>query len=726
MKIGKKHICICMGILLTFLYINTHIIWAADADEPIKVIMLIINRVDFDELYSMPVLGSIIDNSSIGLMNTRGSGGNNEFKSYATLGWGTRADAAKNTSTFQQLNVENGAIYSRRTGSISKQEGIVNLDINRLLKQNKIGEYGASPGILGDLLRKNNYKTILLGNSDIEDSLSRAAGLIPMDSKGYIDYGNVTENLLVKDPLSPFGIRTNYDKLIKDFAKIYDKGDFIVIETGDTNRLEKYKDNLNDEMYNIQKENILQNIDGFVDELIKHIDTKNSTLMIVTPYPSDYSIANGNRLTPIIIYDGGQNTGLLYSSTTRRTGVIGNVDVGPTVLSYFGINPVNMTGRELTNVEMDNTINEVQYLNNRIVNTSTQRYRILYSFAIYQMVISFIVLLMIIFRKNVSHKLYKKATLLLISTIIIPFVLLVLPIFGMLGIIYNYLLLISITSLLVFGLYYLSGKTPLNIMIYGNLLVAGGIIIDIILGQPLMKNSLLGYDPIIGARYYGIGNEYMGVLIGSVLIFTTALVEKYNINKKFIIFLYILTTLAIALPTLGANVGGTITAVFTFLFVSIRLSKKRISFKTITGIFFVILFVVALMAVIDLFFMEDKSHLAIAIEEIISKGPIVAYQIITRKIAMNLRLMGVTVWSKVLISTIIILGILFYRPIGIVRKIIDLYPSIAIGWSGIIIACMVSFAVNDSGVVSAATTIIFLNTSILYLIMENLDTPVGL
>ena len=726
MKIGKKHIYICIGILLTFLCINTNTIWASETSEPIKVIMLIINRVNFDDLYGMPVLQSVIDNSSIGLMNTRGSGGNNEFKSYATLGWGTRADAAHNTSTFQQFNAENEAIYSRRTGAIFKHEGIVNLDINRLLKQNKNSEYGATPGILGDLLRKNNYKTILLGNSDVADDLSRAAGLIPMDSKGYIDYGNVTENVLVKDPLSPFGIRTNYDKLIKDFAKIYDKGDFIVIETGDTNRLEKYKDNLNDEMYNIQKKNILQDIDGFVDELIKHIDTKNSILMIVTPYPSDDSIANGNRLTPIIIYDGEQNTGLLYSSTTRRTGIIGNVDVGPTILSYFGINPVNMTGREITNVEVDNGINEVQYLNDRIVNTSTQRYRILYSFAIYQMIISFIVLLMIIFRKNVSHKLYKKATLLLISTIIIPFVLLVLPIFGMLGIIYNYLLLISITSLLVFGLYYLSGKTPLNIMIYGNLLVAGGIIIDIILGQPLMKNSLLGYDPIIGARYYGIGNEYMGVLIGSVLIFTTALVEKHNINKKFIIFIYILTTLTIALPTLGANVGGTITAVFTFLFVSIRLSKERISFKTITGILLVILLVVALMSVIDLFFMEDKSHLAIAIEEIISKGPIVAYQIITRKIAMNLRLMGVTVWSKVLISTIIILGILFYRPIGIVRKIINLYPSIAIGWSGIIIACMVSFAVNDSGVVSAATTIIFLNTSILYLIMENLDTPVGL
>jgi len=37
---------------------------------------------------------------------------------------------------------------------------------------------------------------------------------------------------------------------------------------------------------------------------------------------------------------------------------------------------------------------------------------------------------------------------------------------------------------------------------------------DIVLGNALMQVSILGYDPIVGARFYGIGNEYMGLLAG--------------------------------------------------------------------------------------------------------------------------------------------------------------------------------------------------------------------
>lgn len=717
----KQWSSICIGMIMVLLYINTQIIYASDDRESVKVVMLIVNRVDFHDLYSMPRLQSIIDNASIALMNTKGSGGNSEFKSYATLGWGTRAEAAQSTSTFYHLNVDNRAIYNRRVGDIPEDEGIINININKLLQQNNMSEYGANPGILGDLLRKHNYKTALLGNSDIDDDLSRASGFIPMDSRGYIDLGNVTEELIIKDVYRPFGIKTNYDKLMKDFIEIYPQGDFIVIETGDTNRLEKYKENLSTEMYGTLKKHILQDIDKFIEELINHIDINNSTLMIVTPYPSDYAAAKGERLTPLIIYDGGLNTGLLYSSTTRRVGIIGNVDVAPTVLSYFNIKPASMTGRRVVNTEKKGTIDDVHRLNNRIVNTSIQRYRVLYSFAIYQIIISFIVLMTIVFRKNISYKWYKRAAFLLLSTVIVPFTLLILPVFGALNIVANYTLLIFITSFLVFVLYYLGRKKTLDIIIYSNLLVVAGLILDIILGQPLMKNSILGYDPIIGARYYGIGNEYMGILIGSMLIFSTALIDRYNINRCFIMFLYLLTTLGIAIPTLGANVGGTITAVFAFLFTSIRLAKKKINFKIMLYIFIAIVLVVALMAVIDLFFIENKSHLAIAIEQISSKGPIAIYQIINRKIAMNIRIMGVTVWSKVLLSAITVLGILFYRPIGIVQRIINLYPNIAIGWSGIIVACVVSFAVNDSGVVSAATTIIFLTTSILYLIMDSLD-----
>jgi hypothetical protein len=87
---------------------------------------------------------------------------------------------------------------------------------------------------------------------------------------------------------------------------------------------------------------------------------------------------------------------------------------------------------------------------------------------------------------------------------------------------------------------------------------------------------------------------------------------------------------------------------------------------------------------------------------------------------MNLRLMGVTIWSKVLLSAVVVLSILFYKPIGWFRKISIKYPKLALGWSGIIVACIIGFAVNDSGTVVAAASVIFLTSTMLYLIIEDL------
>ena len=49
------------------------------------------------------------------------------------------------------------------------------------------------------------------------------------------------------------------------------------------------------------------------------------------------------------------------------------------------------------------------------------------------------------------------------------------------------------------------------------------LVIDVLRDARLMKVSVLGYDPISGARYYGLGNEYMGVLVGSAILGVVAL-----------------------------------------------------------------------------------------------------------------------------------------------------------------------------------------------------------
>lgn len=690
------------------------------ANDDVKVVMIIINRIDFNDLESMHYTKDLMDKSSIALMNTRASGSNSEFKSYATIGWGVRAEASHTTSLFYNINEENKEIYKRRTGNSLFKNGLINLDINRLIVQNQNGEYGAVPGELGSVLRQNGYKTAILGNSDIDDSRLNSAGLIAMDFNGYIDYGDIGTNCTKEDATRSFGIKTNYNFLLNKFDETYSNADLIVIETGDTTRLERYKNNLSSELYKEHKDQILNEIDNFIFNINNKLN-KNTKFIITVPYPSNEAANKGDRLTPLIIYEGDQNGQVLYSDTTRRDGIVGNVDIAPTVLSYFNLNSNEMTGRILRSKDVEDNLNYLKNLNKRVVNTSTQRVRVLYSFAIYEIIASILALGLIVFRKKIQSKWYKYISLGLIGSMIAPFTLLIIPLFGATDIIITYALLISITAFVVFLIYLLSKDDPLNVILYSAALLVFSLLLDIITGQNLIKNSLLGYDPIIGARYYGIGNEYMGILIGAVLILATVLMEKYSINKYISIAFLGLVTIIVGFPKFGANVGGTITAVFTFLFVSIRLIGQKINFKKIIYIGLAVIGVVGMMAIIDLFIIESQSHLAGAINQIVSGGPVVIYQIIVRKISMNLRLIGVTIWSKVLLSAIIVLGVLFYKPIGLIKQISLKYPKIAIGWSGIIVACIIGFAVNDSGIVSAATSIIFLISTVLYLIIHDLE-----
>lgn len=714
-----------IAILILAIILTTGISYGLKAQRPnddnVRVIMVIINRIDFNDLERMPYVRKLIDKSSIALMNTRASGKNSEFKSYATIGWGTRAEASHNTSFFHNVDNNISSVYERRTGKKVFENGIVNLDINKLITRNLKGEYGSIPGVLGQVLSENGYKTALIGNGDTADVQLTPAGLIAMDLDGYIHSGDISDRLVEKDNTRPFGLKTNYKLLLDKFKGEYLNSNLIVIETGDTMRLERYKENLYPEIYEEYKVNILNEIDDFISNIVENFNKENTKLIIVTPYPSDMAASKGDRLTPLVIYEGSDRGQIFHSKTTRRGGIVGNVDIAPTILSYFNLTTDKMTGSVLQSIPQKNNLSYIHNLNKRVVNTSVQRYRVLYSFAVYQIITSVIALVLIILKGTLSAKWYKYISLALVGNMVAPFTLLLMPLFGAKNITITYLLLLAITVVIIFAIHLVSKGNSLNVILYTMALLVFGLLIDIVSGQNLIKNSLLGYDPIIGARYYGIGNEYMGILIGAVLVFTTVLMERYCVNKHIPIIFYGLVIVIIGFPKLGANVGGTITAVFAFLFVSIRLLGQKINFKKLICIGLAVIFAVGLMALIDLFIIESKSHLAGAINQIISNGPIAIYQIIVRKVSMNLRIMGVTIWSKVLLSAIAVLGILFYKPIGWIKKISIKYPKLAIGWSGIIVACVIGFAVNDSGIVAAATSIIFLTSTILYLIIEDLN-----
>lgn len=718
MKAGKVAILILAMVIFTSCISYSTVNEIKDNPKE-KIIMVVINRVDFLDLYAMDQGKYLIDHGFIGLANTRVSGRNSQPSAYATVGWGTRAEASRDSIIFHNVDDEIKEIYQRRTGMLVEEEGIVNLYINQLQLQNYNGEFNATPGALGEILAAKGYLAAVIGNSDTPEGKYRDAGLIAMNNKGYIPYGDVSRENTLEDPTRPYGLKTDYEYLFNSFLKLYPDINLMVVETGDMNRLEAYKSNLTQRQYQKHKEVILKETNEFLSNIISSIDFSNTTLMLVVPYPSDKAALDGNRLTPLVVFDGGEEGGILSSSTTRRRGIVGNIDIAPSILGKLGLRPEAMTGRIIQEIPQDDNMDYLMKLNKKVVNTSIMRYRVLYSFAVYEMLASVAALLAIMFKSRLKDIFKGLIKLILLATIIPPFVFLMLPLLGYQTIVNTYLILIGLSALLVTLIYKTTKGSPLKGLIIASGITITALLLDIVTGQSLIKQSIMGYDPIIGARYYGIGNEYAGILLGCSLVSTTALVEINKRIKAFLPIIYIALIIILGFSSFGANVGATITAIFAYSFVLVKLFGGRVKAKVWLYILLVVITIITVLALIDLFFVENSSHLAGAVRSIIKGGPSAILQIITRKIAMNIRVMGVTIWSRVLLIAIGVLAVVFYKPVGHFRRIADAFPSVAIGWSGILVACVVGFLVNDSGVVTAAMAAIYLTTSILYLVLNN-------
>ena len=716
----KKAIIMMMLIFLMVTSLST----STFAAEHKQIIMIVINEIDYQDLLQMHSVEKMIHGGGIGLLNTRTAGSAIAPKAYATIGAGIRAEGNWTSSEAQPATKENEVIYKTRTGQKVPKGGILNLEINRLIAYNEEGEYGATVGQLGTLIRKAGLKTAAYGNIDIEEENRKPQVLIAMDQWGRVDQGDVSENILIKDPTYPGGLRTDFSKIYNYLKKNKNFPALTVIETGDITRLEEERVNLSPEMYEKHKKDTLQEFDHFIEKVKKSAEKENKLLMLVTPFANQEDRSEGYELTPIVMYGDGIEKGLLTSDTTRREGFVGNVDIAPTILNYLGIEKENMVGQPIHVIPMEDYLDTLLAANEFAAANSNNRLPVLTIFAIYQILLLIIALFIVLFKKKVPEKYIDIFKKFLLTGMIIPVVLLYTPIFQIKNLFLYIIVIIIATTILSWIVNYIGDKVkdPIIPIILITLLTTIGLAIDVIMGSPLVSTSLFGYDPVIGARYYGLGNEYMGVLVGAALVSLLGIKERFNIPRKVILGLLILLVIIVGYPKWGANVGGTITATAAAIFVFFKLFNIKLGWKQVIIIGAGIVAVVSIMAVMDIFFLESHSHLAGAISSIEEGGIVELIMIIVRKISMNFKLFRITIWSKVLVVSIIVFAIIFNRPAGLLKTVIDKYPCLSIGWAAVVIASIVGFIVNDSGVVAAATCMIYLSFSLLYVLIQEPHT----
>lgn len=695
------------------------------ANENGKTIVISMNKTNLDNMDSISILKEQLSKRGyVGLMNIRGDGGSDDKRAYATIGSGARAYiSSSNYIDFTSSDKESSLLYKSTVGQTPKL--INNIGINSLINNNDSkGQYGSTLGTIGQTLADNNLKVSVLGNADTsneERDLNRNISLMAMDSLGRIESGNI-DDINIEDATMPYGIRTDYEKLLSETIKYYDESDVLFIELGDTTRLNSYKPYLNEKTYATMRNRIYKNIDTYLTDVLNLVNSQD-TVYIISPTVSTLDSSNKKRLAPVIKFDG-EGKGLLSSATTRRLGIVTNVDIGVDILNKYNLTNNQTVGKAFTYEQKEDNL---EYLNkdfNKIVSMTNMRATVV-SIFVSIIAVSWVVALIALLLKDKLPIKNKKVLFNVLKEfiklgLIMPLAFLLAPLSNAST---NTTITVSVIVAVVvlFALGHLLFKNnDLKQMGFYSLLIITVISIDSIFGTYLMKNNIMSYDSMIGARYYGIGNEYEGVTVASI-IFGLSVLLHYNkkISKILIGAILFAVLIPSAHPAMGANVGGAISECVAYLVFLLLILDVKFDWKKVLLICGCTGLVVGGFAVVDIMF-GMESHLSLFVNQILTNGPIAIIQTFGRKIAMNVKLAKSSIWVNILLAGMLIISVLIFQPKKYFKEMNEKYPTIFKGFIASIIGCFTTLLVNDSGIVSASTASIYILVPIIILIINSI------
>ncbi|WP_146160527.1 hypothetical protein [Desmospora activa] len=656
-----------------------------------------------------PHLHHLLEKGVIGAMNVKTGGKEIDSNRYATLGAGTRAVAPPEETFFQpeesvpslasSLPVTAASLYKQWLGSSPTRGSIIYPAIMEYIRENEAIHYTVAPGALGEALRKAGMGTMALGNLDEGERPVRWAPLLTMDRRGITAEGSIGRETLDAKASRPFGVKSRYS-YIGDRLFSWSQPGVAVVELGDLYRLQQLSCKMAPRQQETVKRQVLKEMDAFIGKVINRLD-ESRLLLLLSPSATDEHSPSGTGLFPIILYRPGEQPGLLISDTTRRTGIVSSMDVAPTILSRLGVEiPTQMLGQPVKRTE--GTVATFRETIEKVESIYRMRPPVLYSYILVQMVALVVGLSMILKRRESAGSWMQ---IILLGILLAPFLFLMIS-----GVTARSFWLLS-GSVLVSGwlmALLLTRSRTLPLLFWVGIIGFVPVVVDGLLGGPLIQQSFLGYDPIKGARYYGIGNEYMGVVLGSSILTAAAWLEwrkKYSLGTRIAIgALFLGLILFFAAPFWGTNAGGALAAMVGFGVAYLRFFWwGPIRWWHVAGAFVLGLGVLLAMN----FSHTHSSHIGRAWATLAAGDLEGITNIIQRKLEMNWRLLRVSSWGKVFLLSLFAMGVLAFRPVRGLHWMTERYPQLFNGFAAIVAGALAALVLNDSGIVSAATAIVY-------------------
>ncbi|QGT99040.1 hypothetical protein SYNTR_0447 [Candidatus Syntrophocurvum alkaliphilum] len=724
-----KHfkICvICFLALIGFTLCGNSTVIAGDNIEK-KAVLIVMDYVNTSDLIeaSTPNIDKLTEKGGTGLMNIRAR---NRYhsSSYISIATGKRVSAPTNSeysfnsneivtelpSIFKtnNSNFKANDLFTTFTGNKAPDNGVVNLYISAINRHASSISPSYTPGNLATKALENGLAIGVLGNADSYNTINRNVALLGMDKTGMISYGDVGKSLLELDPYALGGVKTNHSVFKESFNSLLKTCDILILDLGDTTRVENSRRNVSDKLANIHRINAIERNDLLVGMLLSQLDLNNTLITIVTPNPYREMVAKGNfGLTPFIFYEPSSHQGFVTSDTTRRTGLVSNHNLLPSIINFFETK--SSTNGEGISI-IPNSYNSIEYLDKQVnlyINLRENRNALHNTFITFALLITLWGFLYHI--KNFKTLAPNLLSIIINATITIPIVFLVLAYTQYQSLIITLLILLTMSITLGVILNYVFSD-PIKRLMFIAGITSFILIIDAFNGSPMMLLSPLGSDAIAGGRFYGVGNDYMGVILASTIIFSTLLSNKISFKPYFKIFIIVLLLfiagMAAGHPRFGANVGGLISFLITIGIAIIIILGKKLNIKKLITLSIAAIVAVITIARLDSLYSANPSHAGKAINNLFEGGFTVFVDIIQTKVGILFNTVINSNWSLVLLLIIVILIV---SGISSKNKFFTLsieQPAIYQTIKILMAAAITVFIVNDTGVIASALIMLYL------------------
>jgi hypothetical protein len=458
------------------------------------------------------------------------------------------------------------------------------------------------------------------------------------------------------------------------------------------------------------------------------IDARVAEILKVTPAGTDVGVVSladagaSERLRMIAITGPHFGAGTLESSSTRQPGLVQLTDLTPSILAHLGIpRPPNLGGTPIRFVPAGESSDQSAYKRLRALLDYDQSSHEVHSLVepfFYGWVLLQLALYLSaawLWRKGWgtttqrhqllvnTRRLATIAATVPVSTFLanlLPWWRFSSPLVSVIASVALFATTISALALL--GPWHKRTFGPLVVVCVTTMAVLA---VDVMTGSRLQLSSLMGLQPVIGGRFYGMGNTTFALFATATLLLCIAvgnhlvtLGQRRNAAIA-VAAIGIGAVIMDASPSWGSDLGGPTALLPAVIFLVVTILQIKLTWRVLLAIGGGVSAFIVLLGLLDwLRPAESRSHLGRFVQTAIDGG---AWDIIARKLAQNGTLFFSNPLSMLIPVVLVIFGYVLFRPTwwaaAPLRRPFADNPLLRTGLIAVMIMWVLGFALNDSG-----------------------------